>query len=216
MTSPEHARSIDPLSLDVRHQSGKFVVSHPALNLFVEAESLDKAYRQIRELIESHDHAATRQDARSDWKPAWVGRQRLMWSLLVFATKTAVATFVSVTIIALMGITTLSLVQAQSKASIRDSIRLHALARKVESIDPAKRARYQKELQTVVDFLTPFAISIRSLTTAALPLSTPAMDVEYAAPDAKPLEIGKRRLSPPLGPVLFDIAKPPKGRLNPE
>ena len=207
MASPEHSWSVDPLSLEVRHESGKFVVSHPALNIFVEAETLDKAYRQITELIENHPHNANRQDMRWNWAltefyslarslRTWLGQHNLMWSLIVLASKTTVVVIVGATVIALMGITMFSLFKPQITATIKNYIGPAALARKVSSIDPVDQALYQENLQVIVNFLLPFANSIRPLVAAATSAPSQETRPESSAP--------------------IDLAQPPKSRPGPD
>lgn len=207
MASTEHSWSVDPLSLEVRRESGKFVVSDPKLGLYVEAETLDKAYRQITELIENHPHNADSQDKRWNWALtefnsvarsmiAWLGQHQLMRSFLVLATKTTVVAIVSVVVVALMGITTFSLFKPQIAASIKNRLGPDALAKKVSSISPADQILYQQNLEVIVDFLLPFAHSVQPLVAAAMQEPGQGVRPENIAP--------------------IDLARPPKSRSGPE
>ena len=207
MASNEHSWSVDPLSLEVRRESGKFVVSDPKLGLYVEAETLDKAYRQITELIKSNARGNDRQDKRWNWAltelylmarsmVTWFGRRQFMRAFLVLATKTALVTFVSVTVVALMGITTFSLFKPQIAASIKNRLGPAALAKKVSSISPADQMLYQQNLEVIVDFLLPFAHSVQPLVAAAM---------QEPGQGARPENIAP-----------IDLARPPKSRSDPE
>lgn len=216
MASNEHSWSVDPLSLEVRHESGKFVVSHPKLNLHAEAGTLDKAYRQMTELIENSalPNVGDKQDmgwngmlrglrvvmttlyslARVTIK--WLGQQQLMRSFLVLATKTTLVTIVSVSVVALMGITTLSLLKPQITASIKSRLGPAAIAKKVSSISPDDQMLYKKNLEVIIEFLLPLANTVQPLVRAIMQEPSQGAPPENIAP--------------------IDLALPPKGRPSPD
>jgi hypothetical protein len=230
MASPGHPAMVDPLLFEVRRESGKFVVSHPALNLFVEAESLDKAYRQITDLIESSGRDARRQDrlwgsllaeigSLAGELRVWFGQKKFVRSrsLLVLAMKTTFVVFIGAVVMGLLGITTFSLLRPQIKAAIKNQIGPAALAQKASSMDPVAQAFYQRNFQTIANSLVPYASSIRPLVAAAMPETvreTSAEEVVLAAVMAAESRVEAKNR--PSGPSPIDLALAPKGRPNPD
>jgi hypothetical protein len=223
MASPGHPAMVDSLLFEVRRESGRFVVSHPALNLFVEAESLDKAYRQITDLIEGSGRDAGRQDmlwgsllavgSLAGELRVWLGQKKFVRSLLVLAMKTTFVVFIGAIVIGLLGITTFSLLRPQIMAAIKNQLGPAALAQKVGSMDPVAQTFYQRNFQTIANSLVPYASSIRPLVAAAMPEPARETGAEEVALAAGSREETKNR---PRGPSPIDLALSPRGRPNPD
>jgi hypothetical protein len=217
----------EPLALKVRLEDGKYVVSHPESNSFVESRSLDQAYRQMSELLktsssmEGNAQEGTREALLGEFRaPAGSMRTRIIEDLslsywISLAAKTAYVATVGVVVVTLLAAGGFMFVRPYLAAAVKNQIGPAALARKLESMDPDKRAIYQENLSIIVNSLQPFAATIRPLIAAAIP---PPAEIRSSgmAPVLEARE--KARQSPSSrqesAPILE--ALPPKRRLSPD
>lgn len=171
----------EPLELKVHLEDGKYVVSHPESNSFVESTSLDQAYRQMAELLKTisftggNVREGTREALLGDFRTlASPMRTGVMEDLslsywISLAAKTAYVATIGVVVITLMAAGGFMFLRPYLIAAVKNQIGPAALARKFESIDPDARALYQENLSIIVDFLQPLAVTVRPLVSAAMP-----------------------------------------------
>lgn len=234
---PPH--SAESQLLEVRLESGTFVVSDHEKGLFAQAKSLDKAYEQLMELkgadqkrddgdppgwgfpvtqIQSLGDSVRAWLKRQPSDPvhAWLNRQQWMGSLLALGLKTAFVSAIGVIVITLVILAEIAILRPQIKAALKATIGPAALAQRLSTMDPAAREIYLDKLRIIVHSLIPFAESLKPLVAAATPTSPPVAAAKDGTPGKEFSGKPNKPTNPRTGPTPIGPGQPATSKSKPD